>query len=182
MAKLQREKKRPINLGTKTRLEYKWKNFSSSSFESQSQCLIARRNEELLSILMNSLIVLESPQLLGSLCSMSNSVHEFARVEDRGCVLGGGVYNASYLNYAVERQEKQVADCSSQSVESSYSVWCSICILIYRWWTVHSQGDLKALWRVFLRDRKQARGSDQGPVAVWSIDKEDICNGQNEHN
>lgn len=44
---------------------------------------------------------------------MTNSANEFAGVEDRGCALGGAVYDAYYLNHAMERQEKQVAVCSS---------------------------------------------------------------------
>lgn len=60
-------------------------------------------------MLTNSFNVLESSQLLGSWCSITNSVTDFTGVEDRDCVLG----DASRINYTVVRQEKQVALCSS---------------------------------------------------------------------
>lgn len=56
---------------------------------------------------------LGSSQLLGFWCIVIKSVSEFTGVEDRGCILDDGVYDASYINYSVVWQEKQVDVCSS---------------------------------------------------------------------
>lgn len=37
-------------------------------------------------------------------------------MEDRGCILDDGVYDASLINYTVVWQEKQVGVCSSSAV------------------------------------------------------------------
>lgn len=56
---------------------------------------------------------LGSSQLLGFWCSVMKTVSEFTGVEDRGCILDGGVYDASHISYTVVWQEKQVGVCSS---------------------------------------------------------------------